>query len=90
MGRVKQTHGFCSNVGIDTVNGYIAVGDYYYPRDHHLEGGYIQPVVFKVIQIFNGECVMVFPHNEKDTSIGPTYLLHNYRKLTPVEVELFT
>jgi hypothetical protein len=90
VGRVKQKHGFSSNVGIETVDGPITVGEYYYPKEHHLDNGYIQPVVFKVIQIFNGDCVMIFPHNGNDTTISPEYLLHNYRKLSPVEVELFT
>ena len=86
---MKQSHGFSSNVGIEVENGFIAVGDIYVPKPEHLENSYINDVPFKVLQIFNGDCVMIFLHNQKDTTISPEFLLKYYRKLTPVEVELY-
>ena len=89
MGRIKQTHGFSSNDGIEVENGFIAVGDIYVPKAEHLENSYIIDVPFKVIQLYNGDCVMLFLHNNKDTTVSPGYLLRYYRKISPVEMQLF-
>jgi hypothetical protein len=92
VGRIKKSPRYLSsNEGIQLDEGhpYIAVGDYYVPKPEHLENSYITDVPFKVIQIFNGDCVMLFPHNERDTTISPKYLLKYYRKATPVELEFY-
>jgi hypothetical protein len=88
-GFMKRQKGFSSNVGIETESGFIAVGDIYVPKPEHLENSYIRDVAFKVLQIFNGECVMFFLHNNKDTTVGPEYLLRYYRKISPVEREFY-
>lgn len=89
MGRIKKTIGFSSNVGIEVENGFIAVGDIYVPKAEHLENSYINDVPFKVLQIYNGDCVMLFLRNGKDATISPWYLLRYYRKVSPVELQFY-
>jgi hypothetical protein len=85
----RQTQGFSSNVGIEVEGEFIAVGDIYIPKAEHLENSYIRDVPFKVLQIFRGDCVMLFLHNQKDTTISPNYLLRYYRKVSPVEMQFY-
>lgn len=89
MGRVKQTQGFSSNVGIEVEDGFISVGDIYVPKLEMYCINAEHDVPFKVLQIYNGDCVMLFLHNQKDTTISPWYLLKYYRKVSPVELQFY-
>lgn len=90
MARIKQTQRFSSNIRIEVENGFIAVGDIYVPKPEHLSNSYINDVPFKVLQIYNnGDCVMLFLRNGKDTTISPWYLLKYYRKASPVELQFY-
>lgn len=85
MGRVAHTS---SNDGIQVKNGpYIAVGDIYAPNLEFLR--YTNDNPFKIIQVYLGSLVVVFLNNGRETTLNPSYLLKNYRKLSPVELTFY-